>query len=305
MRRPSPVAIIANRNSGTNERDLHALDRAIQVFGAKGARIYRWVPGCNIEDVVQRAIDDGARTIISGGGDGTAMAVAGAMVGRDCPFAALPLGTFNFFSRGLGFPEDPAEAAQAVLDGKPSTIRVGMVNGQVFLNNASIGIYPAILKQREQVYARYGRRRAMAMWSVARTFWRFQRPMRLTLTADDGEPITRRTPLVFVSRSAYQLDRLGLKGGDAIADDAFAVLIGRAETRLDLFRIALRLVTQTAQEGRDYEFLAPKELTVDVHRRRSLLAYDGEKKRVPSPFHFRLAEKPLTVLIPPERSAAA
>lgn len=300
------IAVIANRKSGTNARDNDAIERAIEAFGSDRTRRYSWKPGDDPGDsmkrLVRKAMDDGATTVVSAGGDGTAMAVAEAVLDTDATFAALPLGTFNYFARGLGLPQDAEEAARALLTASPHRIRVGMVNGKVFLNNASLGIYPAILKQRETVYARYGRHRIMAHWSVAKTFLRFQRPMHLTFDAD-GEFHSRRTPLLFVSRSAFQLERFGLAGAQAISDDAFAVLIGRGDTRADLFRTALRMVTRSAVEGRDYDFISARSLSVDMKKRRTLVAYDGEKTLAKAPFEFRMSDRLLRILIPDPKEA--
>ena len=295
------VAVIANRKSGTNARDNAAIERAMKAFGTERARRYSWTPGKDPDGSMRRlvatAIREGAQTVVSAGGDGTAMAVAQAVLDTDTTFAALPLGTFNYFARGLGLPEEAGEAAAALMRARRHRIRVGMVNGKVFLNNASLGIYPAILKQRESVYARYGRHRIMAHWSVAKTFLRFQRPMHLTLDAD-GSVQTCRTPLLFVSRSAFQLERFGLSGAEAISDDSFAVLVGRGDTRADLFRTALRMVTRTAVEGRDYDFIAARSLTVDMRKSRALVAYDGEKSLARPPFDFRMSDRMLNILIP-------
>ncbi|WP_425101221.1 diacylglycerol/lipid kinase family protein [Tropicibacter sp. S64] len=298
------IAVIANKASGTNAKDSAAIDRALDVFGRDQATLYYWNPKRSIDAVLDTALAEGATTVVAAGGDGTAMAVAGAALGRDCAFGALPLGTFNYFARGLGLPETPDDAAEALLDAAPHDIRVGTVNGRVFLNNACLGIYPAVLKQRETVYKRWGRHRLMAHWSVIQTFLRFQRPMRLTLYAD-GQTVERRTPLLFVSRSAFQLERFGLQGGDVISDDGFAVLVGRGETRLDLFRTAFRLITHTAEAGRDYDFLPVRQLDVHTERQIALVAYDGEKARQPAPFRFRMSRATLTVLLPRSDEAAA
>ncbi|WP_236638321.1 diacylglycerol/lipid kinase family protein [Mangrovicoccus ximenensis] len=301
---PQRIAVVMNRKSGTNARDREAIDRALEVFGRDRCRLYQWAPKKKkpVGEVVGRALDEGADMVVAAGGDGTAMAVAGAMLGQPAAFAVLPLGTFNYFARGLGLDEEPAVAAQGILDARSHPIRVGQVNGTVFLNNASLGIYPAVLKQRESVYARYGRRRIMAHWSLARTFLKFQRPMQLQIEAD-GDTFEARTPLLFVSRSAYQLETFGLKGAEAIGEDRFAVLIGRGKTRADLFRTAFRLCTNTAEEGRDYDFLAARSLTVRAAKKRTLLAYDGEKGLAPSPFEFRMSEEPLTIRLPQEAPA--
>lgn len=295
------IAVIANRKSGTNARDNAAIERALEAFGTERSRRYEWRPGddpvSSMKALVDEAIRNGATTIVSAGGDGTAMAVAQAVLDTDATFAALPLGTFNYFARGLGLPDDAGEAATALRSAQRHRIRVGTVNGQVFLNNASLGIYPAILKQRETVYKRYGRHRLMAHWSVAKTFLRFQRPMRLTIDAD-GDVQSRRTPLLFVCRSAFQLERFGLTGAEAISEDRFAVLVGKGDTRLDLFRTALRMVTRTAVEGRDYDFIGARRMTVETKKKRTLMAYDGEKTLAKAPFDFAMSDRMLNILIP-------
>ncbi len=293
---PGRICVIANAKSGTNARDSNAIDRALSVFG-DGATLTHWSPGEDLAGIVEKAVQDGARTIVAAGGDGTAMAVAQAMLGSPAALAVLPLGTFNYFARGLGLSEDPEEAARAILTGRRHEISVGMVGDQVFLNNASLGVYPAILKERETVYKRWGRRRIMAHWSVIKTFLRFQRPMKMRLTAD-GEMHEVRAPLLFVARSAYQLERFGLAGKEAIADDHFAVLIGRATSRGKLFKITWRLVTGTMQEGRDYDMLKARDLKVETSRPRTLVAFDGEKSTRKSPFRFTMADEPLTIIVP-------
>ncbi|MGI3163947.1 diacylglycerol/lipid kinase family protein [Pseudooceanicola sp. 200-1SW] len=301
-----PFLVIANEASGTNARDSDAIRRALAVLEEAGARLRHWSPGDDraLNAILEEEIAAGVRTVVAAGGDGTAMALADAMAGRDAALAVLPLGTFNYFARGLGLSETPEEAARALLGAERRAIRVGAVNGQIFLNNASLGIYPSILKEREDVYRRFGRRRLMAHWSVLRTFWRFQRPMQLTLTLADGRRRSYRTPLLFVARSAYQLERFHLAGAEAIQRDHLALLIGRGHSRAALFRLAWRLVTRTMQEGRDYHLVEAERVRVETARRRPLLAFDGEKRRDRSPFDFAMADQPLTILLPAARREA-
>jgi len=298
---PRRIAVIANPGSGRNARDAAAVESALSVFDGS-ARLYRWTPGEDLSALIDKAIGEGAEIVIAAGGDGTAMAVAGAMLGRDVPFSVLPLGTFNFFARGLDLSEDPVEAARQIAGARPHRIRVGKVNGHVFLNNASLGIYPSILKARETVYRRFGRWRAAAHWSVIKTFLRFQRPMVMTITAD-GRILHRTTALAFIARSAYQLDFFGLEGTEAIHEDAFALLIARAESRRDLFRLAWRLAVRKVHRGRDYEVIQAAEITIETRRRKTLVAFDGEKCRERSPFRFTMSDEPLTILIPQARAS--
>ena len=298
-----PVAIIANRKSGTNARDSDAISRARKVLEESGADVslVYWDNEGDLAEVLQTPEAQAARTILAAGGDGTAMAVAGALVSADLPrrpaLAVLPLGTFNYFARGLGLSEVPEEAAAQLTRGRAVTIALCSVNGRVFLNNASLGIYPDILKERERIYARWGRRRLMAHWSVVKTFLRFQRPLKLRVEAD-GQVQEVRTPLLFVARSAYQLEIFGLSGGDAIHHDKMAVLLGRGGSRATLFKLAWRLVTRSMKEGRDYDLIQASRLRVETASRRSLLAYDGEKRREDSPFDFRMQDNALPLLLP-------
>ncbi|OCX66758.1 hypothetical protein BFP70_00960 [Thioclava sp. SK-1] len=300
-RRDLRVSIIANPKSGQNSRAREPLETAKDVFGSN-ARIYFWKPGAEIAQTVQQALEDGAELVVAAGGDGTCMAVAQAMLGQPVPMAVLPLGTFNFYARGLGLSEDPTETAQQILDGHAHDISVGSVNGQVFLNNASLGIYPQILRAREAIYRRWGRHRIVAYWSVIRTFLRFQRPMSAKITTEHHVAY-HKTPLIFVARSAYQLDRFNLNGAEAIEQDKFAVLIARSKGRMGLFRLAWRMVTRTMAQDRDYDLVTCREITIETKRKRALLAYDGEKQRSLSPFKFHMSKKSLKIILPPQDGA--
>lgn len=290
------IILIANQKSGQNSRDAEAINRVMTVFGDRAERM-DWDPGSPIEETVSRALAREPEIVVVAGGDGTVMAVASALLGTGVPMGVLPLGTFNFFARGLGLSETPEEAGRQLQTAEAHDIRVGMVNGQAFLNNASLGIYPAILRERETVYSRWGRFRLAAHWSVVKTFLRFRKPMKITLTVD-GKRETRRTALVFVARSAYQLNLFGIDGEDAIDADRFAILLARAETRFALFMMSLRLALGRPMRGREYDLISAEAADIETKQRRTLVAFDGEKQRVRGPFRFRMSDESLTVLLP-------
>lgn len=293
---PATLCVLANPQSGRNSRDAQAVERAMTVFGAK-ATLRRWSKGEDLDDVVARLLEEGFTTIVAAGGDGTVNGVAHALLGKQANLAVLPLGTFNFFARGLGLPQEPEAAAKAILAGHPKTISVGSVNGQLFLNNASIGIYPRILQVREDVYARWGRSRLMAYWTVLTTLIRFQAPRRMVLETDGGR-IDMKTPLVFVARSAYQLERFGLSGAQAISDDRFAVFVALGGSRWHLLKLALHLALRRVSEGEDIQLIPSRSLTVYTTRRRPRVAFDGEKRHMRSPLKFRIHDNALSIIVP-------
>lgn len=293
---PSDICVIANAASGRNSRDAQAIEQAMAVFGSQ-ATLRRWPKGTDLESFVKQAVADGFTTIVAAGGDGTVMGVAHALMGSKAHLAVLPLGTFNYFARGLGLPQEPTAAAQAILGGHAQRISAGTVNGQLFLNNASVGIYPTILQAREDIYDRWGRSRLLAHWSVVRTLMRFQRPLRMVLETD-GTKVARHTPLIFVARSAYQLEQFGLQGTQAISDDQFVVFIGREGTRWGLFKMALRLALRRVQVGRDVDLIYTDHLMLETPKRRPRVAFDGEKRRMVAPLDFRILPDCLSIIVP-------
>lgn len=290
------ICVVANPASGQNSRGDDQLKAAMAVLDGH-AELRRAAPGEDIAATTRHALDDGFDTIVAAGGDGTFVSVAQILVGGKATLGVLPLGTFNYFARGMGLSEDPAEAARTILNGQRSPIAVGEVNGQVFLNNASIGIYPHILKEREATYRRFGRSRIAAYWSVIRTFINFQRPTRRTIEVEKKR-LSLRTPLIFVARSAYQLEAFGLTGTAAIANDKFAVFIIRPSSGWRMFVLAFQLVRRRVKLGQDVDLVITDRLSVNGRRPSELVAYDGEKKRMRPPVTFSMRKDALTVLLP-------
>jgi hypothetical protein len=97
---------------------------------------------------VDEAVAAGADALAVAGGDGSLAAVAQAALAHDLPFVCIPAGTRNHFARDLGLdPADPIAALDALSDGVEGLIDVGEVNGSVFVNNVSLGIYAEAVSQ--------------------------------------------------------------------------------------------------------------------------------------------------------------
>ena len=296
------ICVIANSKSGATARVAVSLASAMTVFGDRAVlRTFTGDPA----PVAKQAIRDGFGIIVAAGGDGTVAGVAHALAGTAAAMAVLPMGTFNYFARGLNTPEDAADAATAILQGAPHHIAVGSVNGKVFLNNVALGLYPTILDEREAAYQRWGRSRIMAHWTTLRTLLRLQRSMRVQIIADGVEQI-RRSPMIFVARSAYQLDQFGVIGAQAISDDRFAVYIARQTTRLGLLKLAWRLMRPGKVDlSAEMEMVTPQTLVIEQKRRRRMrIAYDGERARMTLPLTFSIDQSSLSVILPPSKAAA-
>ena len=131
-----PVLFVNPRSGRGNGPRIaeHARERRISVveFG----------PRRNLGTAMDEALAGGADALAVAGGDGSLARVVGAALAHDLPFVCVPAGTRNHFARDLGLdPADPIAVLDALSDGVEGRIDVGEVNGNLFLNNVSLGIY--------------------------------------------------------------------------------------------------------------------------------------------------------------------
>ncbi len=231
------------------------------------------------------------------GGDGTISGVSSAMKDQDRPLGIIPQGTFNYFARSMGIPEDLQEAVDVIAGGESRAVHVATINGETFLNNASIGAYPAILKTREGIYRRWGRSRIAAYWSVIKALIDFRTSLKLTIVVD-GKETDLRTPLVFAVNNAFQLDQMGLDGQECIARGDMVLLVAPDTYRFGLLRHAVALATGMAKHHTDYEMLCGSEIEIRMKQRKRYVARDGEIAVMKGPFRLTRATSPIHIFVP-------
>ncbi|MBV7407992.1 diacylglycerol kinase family protein [Maritimibacter sp. DP1N21-5] len=296
---------IVNANSG-REEGVSIRDTLADCVGAAGGTLtmHEVRRGDDLPGVARRALDAGATTVVAAGGDGTLCGVAQTMAGSGVAMGVIPLGTFNYFARAVGIPEDSAAAIRAICNGRLVSTPVGRINDRVFLNNTSIGVYSAILKQREDTYRRFGRSRLAAYWSVVRALIRFYDPMTMKIDVD-GERISVKSPLAFVGNSSFQLERFGLAGADAVRSGKLALYLADDVGRMGLVKHAARLAVGAMQEGRDFRLVTGTEIEIDPGKHKRLVVRDGEKEPMRGPYRIRLVPGALDLVVPEEEDREA
>lgn len=298
------VCVLMNARAGKDDKQdvAQKLEAAFARYPGR-FELRMMEKGAGVADSCARAMKDGFGIIVAAGGDGTISGVAGQLAGTGRRMGILPQGTFNFVARGLGIPEDIDEAIDLIATGTARPFPVGEVNGEIFLNNASLGIYPEILKEREGTYKRWGRSRIAAHWSVLMTFLSFRSPVRMKVRVA-GKEIRARTPLAFVARSAFQLEHYGLDGADCIRKGEFALFLLPDVTRWQLLLRALRLANKGMQAKRDFELISGTDIEIETRSASQLVAMDGERVRLSAPFRFRMHSDALHVIAPANDIAA-
>jgi diacylglycerol kinase family enzyme len=190
-------------NSAAGALDMDAKRSVIEAALADGGRTGELLicrPAELLHVATQAAATAVARgtAVVAVGGDGSLNTVAQAAHAAGCAMGVVPYGTFNYFARTHGLPTDPAAAMRLLLDARPMPVQVAAINDQVFLVNASLGIYPELLQDREAYKARFGRSRWVAFVAACATLLRAQRRLRLHIemgaTVRDVQTFCRQQP---------------------------------------------------------------------------------------------------------------
>ena len=301
-----PLFVVFNLGSGAD--DAEAAARAIEQACANAGRELHLLP---VED--PRRIGDVAReavrlaraargVVVAAGGDGTLNAVAQALLGSGCAFGVLPQGTFNYFGRTHGIPQDTVEAMQLLLQSPAQAVQVGLVNERVFLVNASVGLYPRLLEEREGWKRRFGRSRLVAFGAGLATLLRGYRSLRLQIEVQ-GRTQQLRTPTLFVGNNALQLQQLGFPEAQAVEQGALAAILLRPVGRVSMLWLMLRGAFGQLGAADQVLNFACARLTLQLGwpptARRIKVATDGEVLRLPFPLQVRVAPEPLWLIRPP------
>ncbi len=301
--RHGPLYVVINVASGAQDRDQR-LDMLRCVFTAAG-RAHHFLPvdgTVRITAVAARAVAQAREhrgVVVAAGGDGTLNAVAQVVLDSGCPFGVLPQGTFNYFGRAHGIPQDIEAAAVALLRSHVEAVQIGSVNGHVFLVNASLGLYPKLLEDREAFKQQLGRSRGVALLSALATLLRGARQLRLDIDTGDGSQ-SLRTPTLFVGNNRLQFERLGLdQPASALERGQLAAIAIKPIGTAAMLGLALRGALGTLGEAGQLTGFAFRKLTVRPRGYRWIkLATDGEILRLRTPLVFEVAPQPLLLLVP-------
>jgi diacylglycerol kinase family enzyme len=198
--------LVVNPRSGDGKAARLGLVAAAR---ARGIRTVVLGPGDDLATIAEAAAADGADALGMAGGDGSQALVASVAMRHGIAYVCVPSGTRNHFALDLGLDRaDVLGALNAFTDAVERTVDLARVNGRVFVNNASLGVYAQVVRSGAYRGAK------------ART-WGRMLPDLLgpasapTDLAFDGPDARRHTgaPLVLVSNNPYRLARLARAGG--------------------------------------------------------------------------------------------
>lgn len=305
LARDAPLHIVSNAGSGS--KDAHEARQQIEAVLSAAHRPHEFILIENPDElttVAKRAVDAAVRSdgaVVVAGGDGTINAVVQAVLPARRPFGIIPQGTFNYSSRAHDIPLDATEATSALLTARLKPVQVGMVNDRAFLVNASVGLYPELLQDREEYKQQYGRHRSVALWAGLKTLLREHRQLLVEVEHEQGHEHVL-TPSIFVGNNALQLEQVGLDEAKEIKRHRLAAVIVEPVGTAELLWLGIRGMLGQLGEAERIRNFPFRSMTVQVlngvKRRGIKVAVDGEIFWCQPPLTFRVADHPLMLLTP-------
>ena len=292
------AVVLLNRDGGAVRADPHIAEKVGQALAGAGlAAEIELVAGGECAVRCRAIAERGDPLLIVGGGDGTVGAAASALVGSRTKLGILPLGTLNHFARDLGLPADVGEAAAIISAGNERCVDVAEMNGQIFINNSAIGLYPLMVVDRDLQRKRLGRSKRLAMAVAAvRTLVRFGH-QRLTLAVND-ELERVDTPLLFVGNNAYRID-LGAPGRrESLEDGELCVMVMRKKTRRGFIAATIRSLFNRARADDMERIGGVERLRVSSRRSQLTVSLDGEVVSAAPPLDYKIRKRALRVIAP-------
>jgi len=293
------ISVIVNASAGRgHEQTLCEQLAALFREGGADARIEMAREPDDVDAAVDRALARGVSTVVAGGGDGTVSAVASRLAGTDVTLGVLPLGTLNHFAKDLGLPLRLEDAVRVVMAGHAIRVDVGCVNERIFINNASLGLYPRIVRHRERQQERLGRGKwpafVWAAWGALRKF-----PMLDVSVNVDGRSRRRQTPFVFIGNNVYEMEGFKIGARPRLDANCLSLYTAQRPTRVGLLLMAFHALARTLKQAQAFDSWCAQDILIETRRSPVAIAIDGEITVLPSPLRLRSLPKALRVLVPP------
>jgi undecaprenyl-diphosphatase len=285
----SAVSGVVFVNPSSGPKGSPGVDEVAEAFSSHGLTVEEVGDPARLPELIRAALADSRTPIGVSGGDGTIRCAAECLAGTGVPLLVVPGGTRNHFARELGI-ESLENAVEALAAATPVALSVGAVGDRLFVNNASIGLYPALVRRRDNLGPT--RFKAVASLRAAAALIRRGRPVRVTV---DGARML--AWLVFVGNGRYGEGFTDIVERDLMNADVLDVRVVRAERRLARLRVVIALLAGRIGKSRLIVASETKALSIDVPFPRVDVALDGEVVSLEAPMEFSLRPEELTVLV--------
>ncbi len=290
------ISVLINEHSGLTPR-AEAGEEIQSLFAAAGipVRIERVRHGGDLAARARQAAGRGD-VLVAAGGDGTVGTVAGVAVDATATFGVIPLGTLNHFAKDAGIPLQRAQAVQNIVDGHVRDVDVGDLNGRIFVNNSSVGIYPRMVWERN-AEQRNGRTKWVAFVIAMARAWNRYRLLAARLSIDQEHHAVR-TPFIFVGNNQYAVEGFQLGARTALDGGTLSIFIAPEIGRFEILTLPLRGLAKRLTPDAKFESYIAEQATIELSRHRANVALDGEVTVMQLPLQYRVRRRALHLIVP-------
>lgn len=279
------MVIAINPNFGSANTDTVAQIRT----ALPAAEIIELTPDSVLGELLDEAAGT-AKALGVAGGDGTVAAAAAVAVEHDLPLAVIPAGTLNHFAADVGI-RSLEDVVSGIEVGEAVRVDIAEVGGIPFLNTASIGAYPEMVRRRDQLAPRLGKWPSLVI--AAAQVLHDQKPIRMEL---NGTTVS--AWIVFVGNCSYTPRGLSPAWRPRLEDGMLDVQYLRADTKWSRSRTVLTQLFGITEHTGLYRDQMVKELRVVSRSGPQEIARDGEPAESATEFHFVKRPRQLIVYRP-------
>ncbi len=292
----SSVLCILNSSAGAHSGKPTS-EQLIRMFADRSKKAIVWVAdsGAELAALSHLALSEKHSVVVACGGDGTVNCVAAALAGSGTTLGVLPLGTLNHFAKDLQIPLDIEDAVDTIATGREKIVDVGEVNGRIFINNSSLGLYPRLVREREKLQS-VGNGKWLAFAQAIGFVLSRYSLLHVRLETGSAANMVHTTPFVFIGNNKYRTE--GWNIGTRAELDAGRLWLYMAPHRSPGGLILLALRALFGRQNSDTVDAETKECWIETERKRLDVATDGEVTAMDMPLHYRIRPGALRVMVP-------
>jgi diacylglycerol kinase family enzyme len=290
--RPQHPVLLCNPWSGGGKVERFGL---VALAESLGVEVVMLAEGLDLEELARDAVARGADCLGMAGGDGSQALVASIAIEHDLPFVVVSAGTRNHFALDLGIDrEDPRGSLDAFRDAVERDIDYATVDGRLFVNNVSLGVYATIVQQDGYRDAKTETAKSLLPEMLGQT----AEPFDLQFTEPDGAEVDGAF-LIQVSNNPYELGAtLDATERRRLDTGTLGVVAITAATGAEAASVvALSAIGQRRRSRHWHEFTT-EHFEVRSRSGKAFAGVDGEALELDTPLDFRIHPRGLRLLVP-------
>jgi YegS/Rv2252/BmrU family lipid kinase len=287
--------LFLNPSSGAkhSKSEMEALKSAAEGMGLEVIRLSREI---DCAQTIRERMARGTRLFVAAGGDGTINNIVQPLVNTEATLGVIPVGTYNHFARDLEIPLDWRKALEVVMGGTTRQVDTARVNDRFFVNNISLGLYPALVAKREERGRDYPRWRAR----LYAAFWTLRKYPHVTLAVEsEYHRELVRTHVFMVSNNSYDLSGIGIEAArNTLEGGRLSVYWLPKVSRFRLAKFIAHFLAGRVKTAPGFRSFRTTAMKVQTAHRSVSFGIDGEVLTTAPPLVITIVPKSLLVKVP-------